>query len=39
MLVLAHLGADAEKVLDVVADLMGDHIGLRQITRGAEPAW
>ena len=31
-----HLVADAELVLDVVADLVGDHVGLGKLARRAE---
>ena len=33
-----HLVADAEQVLHVVADLVGEHVGLREVAGGAEAA-
>ena len=37
LLALAHLVADARQVLHVVADLVGDHVGLGEVAGGAEP--
>src|SRR5688572_12480610 len=38
MLKAIHPFGDAEKILDVMPDLVGDDIGLREVTRRAEPA-
>src|SRR5829696_2574973 len=38
LLHLLGLGADAQKVLDVMADLMGDHVGLRELAGHAKAA-
>src|SRR5574343_1132685 len=35
---LVHLGADAQQVLHVVAQLVGDHVGLGEVARRAEAA-
>ena len=32
-----HLVGEAEQVLHVVADLVGDHVGLGEVAAGAEP--
>ena len=37
LLLLMDLAADARDVLDVVAHLVGDHIGLREVTGCSEP--
>ncbi len=37
LLLLMDLAADARDVLDVVAHLVGDHIGLREVTGRSEP--
>ena len=38
LLLLLHLRQDAEQVLHVMADLVRDHIGLRELARRAMPA-
>ena len=35
-LLAVHVAADAEQVLDVVPDLVGDHVGLGEVAGGAE---